>query len=481
MREARSKPLLVDRERELADLRELGSSGQKQLAILYGRRQVGKTHLLSHAWADTRVFYFLCAALTPALNRQDLVRELAGWTGQEFELADFPTWRTIFRALARLAETGPLVVVLDEFQYLLGDEGEHVTSQLVAVWDRLPRTTPLLLVLSGSEVSVMAHLHAGGEPLYGRVTWAGQLQPFDYFDAARMLPGATPREAAYAYGILGGTPRYLAALRPAEPLADAIARTFLSPRGEIHLQLLSLLEQEKGIRAPGEYRAILTAIATGEHTLPRIAARTALEPHAVRRALGVLQGLGLVRAERNFGASPKAAYRYQIADNALAFWHHYLVPHRGLLATEDPRHLWDLIVAPSLDTRMGQVFEQIVAQAYARFDGAWGLPAAREWARWEGADRQRESVEIDVVARLGDRRLLAGEIKWSSSPRGPGLHADLLARLSRLAVSGQGWAKDTGNAVFLYASAAGFTPEMRGLAASDPRIVLRTLEDLYTP
>ena len=78
----------------------------------------------------------------------------------------------MFREILSLAEAGPLIVVLDEFQYLLA-EGNEVTSQLVAAWDRAPRTLPLTLVRSGSEVSIMAHLHAGGEPLYGRVTWAG--------------------------------------------------------------------------------------------------------------------------------------------------------------------------------------------------------------------------------------------------------------------------------------------------------------------
>ena len=219
-----SRDVLVDRERELAELQRLPASGRKQLAILYGRRQIGKTHLLSHAWAargsedvadggdqgnqvarGTRVFYFLAAALTPDLNRQDLIRELAAWSGRQLEPADYPTWRTLFRELLSLAEEGPVVVVLDEFQYLLTSSsasslpaapggssaagptgGDEVTSQLVAVWDRAPQTLPLTLVLSGSEVSTMAHLHAGGEPLYGRVTWAAQLHAFDYFDAVQI-------------------------------------------------------------------------------------------------------------------------------------------------------------------------------------------------------------------------------------------------------------------------------------------------------
>lgn len=57
--------------------------------------------------------------------------------------------------------------------------------------------------------------------------------------------------------------------------------------------------------------------------------------------------------------------------------------------------------------------------------------------------------------------------------------AGLLNKLGRLAASGQGWARETDDAVFLYASAAGFTREMEGLAAADPRIRLLALRDLY--
>jgi AAA+ ATPase superfamily predicted ATPase len=241
----------------------------------------------------------------------------------------------------------------------------------------------------------------------------------------------------------------------------------------------SLLEQVSGIRPPADSRTILTALARGEREVQDVASRTGLEAPSVRRALKVLMGLSIVRAERNFGAPPKAPFRYRIADNAVAFWHRYLVAHRSMLAMEDPRHLWSLLVAPSLDTMMGHVFEHIVEQAFARFHQAWGLPAARVWSRWEGADRQRENVEIDVVGRLDDDRLLVGEVKWSAAPRGPGLHTGLLEKLARLAASGQGWANATNTATFLYVSASGFTDAMKVIAASDARIRLLALDDLY--
>lgn len=124
--------MFIDRERELAELRQLVERRRPAIALLYGRRRVGKTFLLEHAWEGRRVFYFLVADITAALNRAELLRELERWTGRPYPASDYPTWRTIVRAFVALAESEPLVVVLDEFQYLMGD-ADDIVSQFVAV------------------------------------------------------------------------------------------------------------------------------------------------------------------------------------------------------------------------------------------------------------------------------------------------------------------------------------------------------------
>lgn len=479
-------PHFVNREPELAALRQLAERGQPALAVLYGRRRVGKTYLLDHAWPGQRVFYFLAADVTPALNRLDLLRDLATWSGSTLDPADYPTWRTIFRRLVSLAETDPLIVVLDEFQYLLGGDDE-IVSQLVAVWDRELGGRSLLLVLCGSEVATLEGLQHGGQPLYGRPSWTGRLRPFDYFTAAAMLPTHTIRDAAVLYGLLGGTPRFLAAVAPAEPPATAASRLLLSPHGEVHLQVAHIIEQEKGIREPADYRAVLAAVADGTTELTRIAQRAGLadRPAAVRRILGVLEELELIERERNFAAPATSPYRYRIADHAVRAWSAFVFPHRGRLEHEPAAVVWQESVAPLLNGYMGPVFERIVREAYRRQAATWGLPGAVEWARWEGQDRNRRPIELDLVARLADGRLLTGEVKWSSRPVGPALHQQLLRNLEDLGRSGQGWARDAlapaHSAGFLYVSAAGFTPEFDQLADDDPRLRLVTLTELYEP
>src|SRR5712692_4234730 len=478
---------LVDREAELSELRKIAQRSTPQLVLLYGRRRIGKTFLLDHVWSREEAFYFLAADSTGPLNRQDLIRELSAWSGRELRIEDFPTWRTVFRLLVDLARERPLVTILDEFQYLLGDEDDPA-SQLNAVWDRELGSTRITIVLCGSAVSTMEALTAANAPLYGRITWAAQLLALDYLDSAAMVstPKRGLRELATLYGIFGGVPRYLAAIEGKDSLKGAVTRTILSPRGEVHLQLLTVIEQERGIRTPTEYRAVLSALAGGNTLLNEIAQGAGMNGRLreVRRILDVLQQLELVQAERNFAAHRTAPYRFRSADNALRFWYRFVERNRSRLVRSSLEEVWDQLVRPYMNDYMGPVFEVMCRQAYQRLRQAWGLPMPiGEIGRWEGLDRERQSVELDFVARVEGNSMLAGEIKWRTQPMAAAEHYELLDKLSRLAQSGHGWAGDAlaRPAGYIYFWAGGFDAHFRELSKRDGRVHLISLEDMFRP
>ena len=189
--------------------------------------------------------------------------------------------------------------------------------------------------------------------------------------------------------------------------------------------------------------------------------------------------------ERNFAAHKKEPYRHRIADNAVRFWYRFVHPNRGRLEIGDAREVWEHRVEPYLGDYMGKVFERICRDAYVRYHRGWGKTGAARWQRWEGHDRNRRSIEIDIVAELDDGRMLTGEIKWSSRPVDVDLHLALRRDLEDLSRSGQGWAKDAlsaeRSAGHIYFSAAGFTDAFRDKAAGDGRILLVTLTDMYPP
>src|SRR2546421_6102339 len=255
---------------------------------------------------------------------------------------------------------------------------------ILAVWDRELNGRPLTLVLSGSQVATMERLERGDGPLYGRPNWVARLQAFDYRDAARMMPRRSPRDAATFYGIFGGTPRYLATVERRDTIASRTIKSMLSPNGEVHVQLANLIEQEKGIRDTAEYRAVLAAVAAGCTLTDEVANGAGLggRLHVVQRALQILEELGLIERERNFGASERTPWRTRVADNAVRFWYRFVLPNRSRLERGKVAEVWKAAVAPSLDTYMGKVFERIAREAYTRYHEEWKLPIDSAWARW---------------------------------------------------------------------------------------------------
>jgi len=478
---------LVDRHDEVRELSALADAGRPKLALLYGRRRVGKTFLLTNIWTADRALYFTASATTPEQNRRHLVEEAGRWAGTEFHAEDYPTWRTVFRMLLSLKPDRPIVVVLDEFQYLAeGEAGlREVASELNAVWEAAESRRPILVVVSGSSVRTVSALAQGGSPLYGRFDWQARLEPFDYWNAARMVPGYGHADHLRVYGAFGGVPRHLAPVDPDRSVELNIQRLLLDPRGEVRLQLETAIHREEGLQEVWKYQAILTAIGSGQTKLGDIANKTGLTlDKAFRQRLDRLIDLGYVRKAQNLGAGRTSPYLYRIADPAMASYYALVAPFETALEVTSPKELWRARLKQLFDTHMGFVFERVIEQAYYRHIESLDLPLVREWGRWEGTDRNREGVEVDVATELLDGRILSGAIRHRAKPMGADVFTQHLRDLERAASSGKAgaWARRAlyGDGPFLFASVSGFTDSFRQMVeASGRRVIAWDLDDIF--
>lgn len=475
----------VDRELERRELSRLLKRGVPQLALLYGRRRVGKTFLLTNTWPAERTFYFTASSTTPEQNRRQLVEDVARWSGQPLSTDDYPNWRTVFRMLLELRAPEPLVIVLDEFQYL-GESRrdlESVTSELNAAWEQRRPQRPLVFVISGSAIRTLEALDAGGAPLHGRFSWKAQLHPFDYACAAEMAPYRALRDRARLYGILGGTPRYLAAADPAESLAENAVRLMLHPRGEVRGLVETALLQEQGLRDVARYTAILRAIGAGSTELNGIGQAAGLQGDTgLREKVERLVALGYVEQRRNLGARPKDPFRYRLGDPALMFYHEFVARLATALERNDPMRVWREHVAPQLDTYMGHVFERVAEQAYRRLSLRLRLPIVREWGFWEGLDSARKPLEMDIACTLMDGRVMTGGIKWNAKPLTLEWHVHHLRMLDRLSDSGVKWAHAARerSSPLIWIAAGGFHKDFENaVRGSRDEVILWSLKDLY--
>jgi uncharacterized protein len=403
----------LDREAEAAALERAWASSRAVLALVWGRRRTGKTRLLGRFIEGKRaVFYGATqqSSRTELRSFGDAVRKALQPTGSDLlSFGDFPDWTVAFDYLGQKARDERLVVVLDEFPYLVQAES-GLPSIIQRFWDHQGQATRLVLVLCGSAQALMEDLQRQRAPLFGRVDMRFHLRPFAYREAALFVPRLAPADRAVAYGIVGGMPVYLQRWDDRLSTGANLQRLFADATSPLVEEGEFILTSELP-EASGYFR-ILHAIATGERTYGGIKDFAGIE---IQRQLERLIAIGMVERVTPVTDDPSRSKRavYRIADNFLSFWFRFIYRHRSEIARGLGREVLGRHVVPGLSDYMGEPWEEM-CRDFVRQEAISGrLPVeVSRVGRWWNRDN---SVEVDVVGLNGKEVVLAGSVKWSRS------------------------------------------------------------------
>jgi len=460
--------MFLNRQAELRLLEERYASDQAELFVLYGRRRVGKTELLTEFIKDKRAIFFVADLdVEPVLRASFSAAVNAQLFGPEAASAVYSSWEDIFMLLARQAGKERLVVVLDEFTYLVNAH-PPLASTLQRLWDTHLRHTRLMLVLCGSYIGMMEEAVLGyNAPLYGRRTAQYLLDPLPFHDARLFFPDYNLADQVRAYAIFGGTPAYLGALSASNSLLGSVQEKALTRGAFLYDEPRFLLQQE--LREPRNYFAILEAIAAGRTRLNGIKQATGLE--GLSAYLKTLQDLRLV--ERVVPVTENKPHKsrrgiYRLRDNFFRFWFRFVHPNRTLLEQGGSQVVLDRLIAPHLDAFTGLAFEEVCRQFLWKAGLAGRLPfIPLRIGNW-----LRANEEIDLIAIGGDgekqsNQMLFVECKWSSRPMG----SDILRNLERKATLVRA-SKKVERKFFGLCSRSGFTREVTEQAARRSDLLL---------
>ncbi len=436
----------IGRERELgvldALLDEVRSAARDakpgQCLLIRGRRRIGKSSLVE-AFVDRAgvpaVFYTAAGASEP-IELEAFADAVTGSSLPDREIfaeAAPGNWSAALRQLAGvLPDDRPSVVVVDEVPYLM-DRVDAFEGILQRAWDRELSRKPVLLVLVGSDLSMMEALGSYGRPFHqrGREMVLGPLNPAE----VGMMLGLQPAEAFDAALVTGGLPLVCAAWRPGADLWQFLAAELANPVSPL------LVSAERSLAAEFPESAVagqvLAAIGSGERTFTNIARAAGNIAHTtLTRATELLVRKRIVAAETPVATTPSKERRYRVTDPYLRFWLTFVRPYLPEIERLRGDLVLDRIQAGWTSWR-GRAVEPLLRDSLARLLPDGGLPSApvigSYWTR-------SNNVEIDVVGadRLPVARelLFLGSIKWLE--RSPFDEHDLLAlQRHRAAVTDQ--------------------------------------------
>lgn len=460
---------------ELEALDERWSSSRAEFVIVYGRRRVGKSRLITHWGEQRRHLYIEASAGSERDQLDDVSAELARVTGRQLYVEQpLSSWRAVFAAFEELLDDGPILIAIDEFQFVARRNAE-IGSLLNDFVTRRKDDARLRLIVSGSDVWFFEQEVVGyAATSYGRRTGSIHLQPFPWSEIGPFVPGWSAEDRIRAWAIWGGMPYYLDEIDPKRDLAENIWRTILVPDGLLRDEPTFLLAQESRIRERDSYLSALRAIANGRTRLAEIAERVQRRPAETRRFLETLEQMRLVRRRYPVDRRGGKKVSYAITDPFLRFWFRFVAPFESRLQSRaDARRHLEETVLPQLDGFVSRdAFEEVCQR--------WTLdhvPGAADVGRWWGPKRVRtpeglrtRQYEADVVALDADGAVLAlGSCKWSD-----GLHdAGELDKLETIATLLGADAPQ-----LLFFDRTGFAPRLHEIAASRPEVRLVTTADL---
>ena len=455
--------MFYNRDEELAALASAFESPGSDMVVVYGRRRVGKTALLKEFCADRSHIYFLAAQEAETRQREKFVEQVAEYFDERVPRID--RWDEAFEYLGEKIRSEAVVVVIDEFPYLV-EENASVLSYLQGFVDEQLQETDAMLVLCGSSISTMESEVLGHEsPLYGRRTAQLDVQPFSFQQACEVIAYETA-DAIRSYAITGGTPMYLVLFDYERSLAENVKSEILSPSAVLYNEPEFLLRTE--LRNPARYMSILEAVALGHTTPNEISGATGIDSGPLSKYLQTLRRLRLLERDIPVTASKKKSRRsrYRVADEFLRFWFRYVEPNRSSIE-EAPDIVYDGTIAPDLPTHVARTFEDVCLEA------VWAGIRQGEIEPYSTAGRwwYRED-EIDIVGLApNDDRILFAECKWTSAPVGEALVEHLRAKASNVR-----WGSGDRDERFALFSKSGFVDGLE--AQLDENWTLCTLTDI---
>lgn len=407
--------MFVGRKSELEKLGSLYDQEGFQMAVVYGRRRVGKTTLINEFCRGKRTLSFTALEQSDADNLTDFNRALAAFFDLPSTLQGFSTWADALGYIAQRAREERFVFVFDEFPYA-AQRNEALPSVFQVAIDRYFKDTNVLLILCGSNQGFMESEVLGRKsPLYGRRTAQIKVEDLGFRDAAKMLLGLDSQEAFRFYACFGGVPYYLQQVNPALSLRENLAQLYFDPMGFLFEEPYGLLRQE--FKEPALYSSILRAIAAGANRPNLIANRVGMPQTSLPRYFKALEAIGIISKAVPFGENQETSKRgvYRLSEACYTFWYRFVMPYVSDIESGLGRAVVNAIPEEQLNDYLGHRFEALCAEWLTEQAKAGKLPiAATSVSSWWGNNpEKREQDDIDVLA--ADRvssQMVIGECKY---------------------------------------------------------------------
>ena len=388
--------MFIDKDHLLTKLNQLYDTCMPCCVSLYSYPGEGRSRLLGEFLKGKRTLFYKASCVSWQENfrllRSLCLREL----GERF--ASVTRTSGLIKALKKASLAEPLVLILDNFQYL-SSQNRRLSTQLLALEKEGPACQLFVILCKPSS------LWEKDSPREDR---AFRLRNFNFFELCRLYPELSPMDQMLLYSVTGGNPGLLDHFSSDFSVKENLEQLFFREKGSLYRLVPEKLQKHYG--SSPLMAGILAAIGSIPRHLQEICDQTELTPSAASSPLASLEKQGLteklVPVTESF-SSRRALYR--ILDSAFRFWYTFVYPFQGEIEAGKGREIFQKHVLPVLSVYLKSTFENICRDFLRLEQNREDIPFSMDQiGMWWGQHPTKKRTEYIPIAAAGEKQILLG-------------------------------------------------------------------------
>ena len=423
---------IVGREREVEILDAIWSSKEAEFIAIYGRRRVGKTHLIREYFKNKGIYFETSGAKDKPLKVQlsNFVKSISHTFFKDIPLQIPQSWDEIFDLLTtelkKVSKGQKTILFLDELPWMATKKSGLLQSldyYWNLHWSKIPN---VILIACGSAASwILEKLIYAKGGLHKRITSKILLEPFNLKETQAFLKSLSlkfnQKQILDIYMAIGGIPYYLKGISKGLSAAQNIEAICFQKNGLLYNEFSNLFEalfDEAAVNL-----AIVRAIVKQGNEISRETLSQMIgikSGGTLNKRLEELEASNFIQSYLPYGKTKRDRF-YRVIDEFSLFHLQWIEPFlKTGIGLNEPGYWQNRVNTPSVNAWSGYAFENICLKHSYQIRQALGIDkiacSTGRWHYFPKKGSKEQGAQIDLLFDREDGIISLCEIKYSNTP-----------------------------------------------------------------